>query len=38
VADYFIYAVFNYLSPFMTLFFAFMQIKIKQLGEKKEEA
>jgi NhaC family Na+:H+ antiporter len=36
VSDYFIYAVFNYLSPFMTLFFAAMQIKIKQLEEKKE--
>ncbi len=31
VTDYFIYAVFNYLSPLMTLFFAAMQIKIKQL-------
>ena len=31
VADYFIYAVFNYVSPFMTLFFAAAGIKIKQL-------
>lgn len=35
VADYFIYAVFNYLSPFMTLLFAALGIKIKQLGEGK---
>jgi NhaC family Na+:H+ antiporter len=27
------YAIFNYLSPFMTLFFAAFQIKIKQLNE-----
>lgn len=32
VGDYFVYAVFNYLSPFMTLFFAAFQIKIKQLA------
>jgi NhaC family Na+:H+ antiporter len=31
VGEYFFYAVFNYLSPFMTLFFAAFQIKIKQL-------
>ena len=31
VADYFIYAMFNYISPFMTLLFAAFQIKIKQL-------
>ena len=31
VADYFVYAVFNYLSPFMTLFFAAFNIKIKRL-------
>lgn len=35
VADYFIYAIFNYLSPFMTLLFAAFQIKIKQLAESK---
>ena len=31
VADYFIYAMFNYLSPFTTLLFAALNIKIKQL-------
>lgn len=31
VTDYFVYAVFNYLSPLMTLFFAAMQIRIKRL-------
>ncbi|SDQ71859.1 Na+/H+ antiporter NhaC [Flagellimonas zhangzhouensis] len=31
VAEYGIYAVFNWLSPFMTLLFAALQIKIKQL-------
>jgi len=31
VYDYFVYAVFNYLSPFMTLFFAAFNIKIRQL-------
>lgn len=31
VADYFIYAVFNYLSPFMTLLFAAFQIKLRRL-------
>ena len=34
VAEYFIYAVFNYLSPFMTLFFAAFNIKIRQLKKK----
>ena len=34
VADYFVYAIFNWLSPFMTLFFAAFQIKIKQLVRK----
>lgn len=33
VADYFIYAIFNWLSPFMTLLFAAFQIKIAQLKE-----
>lgn len=33
VAEYFIYAVFNYLSPLTTLFFAAFNIKIKQLKE-----
>jgi NhaC family Na+:H+ antiporter len=31
VVDYFIYAIFNYLSPFMTLIFAAFKIKIRQL-------
>nr|WP_299343064.1 Na+/H+ antiporter NhaC [Allomuricauda sp.] len=31
VAEYFVYAIFNWLSPFMTLFFAALNIKIKQL-------
>lgn len=34
VAEYFIYAVFNYVSPFMTLIFALFGIKIKQLSDK----
>jgi len=34
VADYFIYAIFNYLSPFVTLIFAAFNIKIKQLTKK----
>ncbi|UJH67507.1 Na+/H+ antiporter NhaC [Allomuricauda sp. SCSIO 65647] len=32
VGDYFFYAIFNWLSPFMTLFFAAAKIKIKQLA------
>ncbi|MBD0777491.1 Na+/H+ antiporter NhaC [Maribacter sp. ANRC-HE7] len=31
VAEYFLYAIFNWLSPIMTLIFAAFQIKIKQL-------
>jgi|TARA_R110002110_G_scaffold329646_4_gene541088 NhaC family Na+:H+ antiporter len=31
VADYFVYAIFNWLSPFTTLFFAAFRIKIRQL-------
>ncbi len=31
VSEYFVYAIFNYLSPFMTLFFAAFHIKIRQL-------
>lgn len=31
VADYFFYAIFNYVSPFMTLLFAAFNIKIRQL-------
>lgn len=34
VADYFFYAIFNYLSPFMTLLFAAFNIKIRQLKSK----
>jgi len=34
VFDYFIYAFFNYLSPFMTLLFAAFQIKIRMLTDK----
>jgi NhaC family Na+:H+ antiporter len=34
VADYAVYAVFNYLSPFTTLLFAALNIKIKQLVKK----
>ncbi|MEJ1221720.1 Na+/H+ antiporter NhaC [Sediminicola sp. 1XM1-17] len=32
VAEYFFYAIFNWLSPFMTLLFAALRIKIKQLA------
>ena len=32
VSQYFFYAIFNWLSPFMTLFFAAFHIKIKQLS------
>jgi NhaC family Na+:H+ antiporter len=35
VADYFFYAIFNYLSPFVTLIFAAFNIKIKQLTKSK---
>ncbi|MFS4415614.1 Na+/H+ antiporter NhaC [Maribacter sp. 2307ULW6-5] len=35
VTDYFFYAVFNWLSPIMTLLFAAFNIKIKQLVHKK---
>lgn len=34
VGEYFIYAVFNWLSPFMTLLFAAFRIKIKMLKDK----
>ena len=34
VADYFFYAIFNWLSPFMTLLFAAFRIKIKELATK----
>lgn len=32
-ADYFVYAVFNWISPFMTLTFAALRIKIKELAK-----
>lgn len=35
VVDYFFYAIFNWLSPFMTLLFAAFKIKIKQLARSK---
>jgi NhaC family Na+:H+ antiporter len=31
VLEYFAFAIFNYVSPFMTLFYALFSIKIKQL-------
>lgn len=34
VGDYFVYAIFNWLSPIMTLIFAAFGIKIKQLASK----
>jgi NhaC family Na+:H+ antiporter len=34
VADYFVFAIFNYLSPIMTLIFAAFDIKIRQLASK----
>uniref|UniRef100_UPI00404B3EEA Na+/H+ antiporter NhaC n=1 Tax=Gelidibacter sp. TaxID=2018083 RepID=UPI00404B3EEA len=34
VMDYFFFAIFNWLSPFMTLIFAAFRIKIKQLATK----
>jgi len=34
VADYFFYAIFNWLSPFVTLIFAAFKIKIKYLASK----
>ncbi len=34
VMDYFIYAIFNYISPFMTLIFAALKIKIKMIVQK----
>lgn len=38
VAEYFMYAIFNYLSPIMTLIFAAFRIKIRQLTSKSELA
>ena len=34
VGEYFVYAIFNWLSPFTTLFFAALNIKIKMLRDK----
>lgn len=34
VSEYFFYAIFNWLSPFTTLLFAALNIKIKQIGKK----
>jgi NhaC family Na+:H+ antiporter len=34
ISEYFIYAIFNWLSPFTTLLFAALNIKIKQLASK----
>ncbi|RAJ17175.1 Na+/H+ antiporter NhaC [Olleya aquimaris] len=34
VAEYFVYAIFNWLSPFTTLLFAALNIKIRQLASK----
>lgn len=36
VAEYFFYAIFNWLSPFMTLLFAAFRIKIKMLRKPKQ--
>lgn len=33
VGEYFIFAIFNWLSPLMTLFYAYFNIKIKQITE-----
>ena len=38
VVDYFVFAIFNWLSPFMTLTFAAFKIKIKQLKTTSETA
>jgi NhaC family Na+:H+ antiporter len=34
VADYFVYAIFNWLSPFTTLLYAALNFKIRQLKNK----
>lgn len=38
VGEYFVYAIFNWLSPFMTLFFAALNIKIRLLKEVRQAA
>lgn len=35
VGEYFVYAIFNWLSPFTTLFFAALNLKIRKLADKK---
>lgn len=35
VGEYFVYAIFNWISPFMTLLFAGLHIKIRQLKDAK---
>jgi NhaC family Na+:H+ antiporter len=35
--DYFMYCFFNLLSPLMTVFFGFMNIKIARIKDKKEK-
>jgi len=37
VAEYFLYAIFNWLSPIMTLIFAALNIKIKKLVSSEEK-
>ena len=36
VPEYFIYAIFNWISPFMTLIYAALRIKIRTLGIKNQ--
>ena len=36
VGEYFMFAIFNWLSPFMTLLFAAFKIKIRMLGQAKQ--
>ena len=38
VGEYFLYAIFNWLSPFTTLLFAALKIKIKHIATAKVEA
>ena len=38
VADYFIYSIFNWISPFMTLFYAAFKIKIKMISTRLNES
>ena len=37
VGEYFMFAIFNWISPFMTLLFAALNMKIRMLGEKVKE-